>query len=113
MLINNPNLCDERLGTFISGYSTLLLTVVFILILREIIPLLRQTVPAYYSRLDKLKRNEEANRKRAITNEFNFSVKAFANTVITTLFTDIEDKEKIKVILNAYQTMNENTKINL
>ena len=120
LVVSAKELCEERLGTFINGYTTLLLTLVFILTLRELVPLLRHTLPAYYSHLDKLKkeqankeRNRQAGIKRAEAIKFHADLSTFAKTVIITLKSDVSDGDKMCLMLNAYESLDENTKIRL
>lgn len=120
LVVSAQEICQERLATFINGYTTLLLTLVFVLAMREFVPLLRHTIPAYYSRLDKLKkeqsnkeRYQRASEKRLATIKYHNDLEAFSKTVIINLNSDVSNADKLCLMLNAYQSLDENTKIRL
>jgi len=118
---SNPELCEESIATFVNGYTTLLITIsmtIFLVIFfREFVPMIRQVIPAYYSRLDKLKkekatkeRNQIAAAKRAETITFNSDIKTFSKTVITVLKSKSTDHNKISLLMDALQMLNSKTK---
>ena len=111
-----PELCEESIASLVNGYATLLITifttVLFVLTVREIIPLFRQTIPFYYARIDNWKKEQEkkeknrlASNKNAETRAFNNAITAFTKTVITVLRANGDDMEKVKVLLCAYKSM--------
>lgn len=119
-----PELCEESIATLINGYTVLLITILttlfLVLFVREIIPLVRQIIPAYYQRVDQLKkekatkeRNQLSAIKRAETVAFHSEIKAFAKTVITVLKTDGDAEDKVFLLMSAFQSLDSNTKSRL
>ena len=118
---SGPELCEESITTLVNGYTTLLitisLTICLVLFVREFIPMVRQTIPAYYSRLDKLKKekatkehNQLASVKRAETIAFHSEINAFSKTVITVLKSEGNDQDKILLLMSAFKSLGSNTK---
>lgn len=121
ILVNSaPDLCEGSIASLVNGYATLLIKVLLVLSVREIVPLVRHTIPAYYARIDNLKkeqekkeRNQQASAKNAETRGFNLAIASFSKTVITVLRSDGDDAEKVKLLLGAYKSLNPKHKMRL
>ena len=116
----SPELCEESISTLVNGYATLLIavlsTVLLVLVIREFIPLIRHIIPAYFARIDLLKReqatkerNQLASNKSAETRAFNIAITAFSKTVITVLKADGDDANKVKWLMSAFNSMHPKT----
>jgi hypothetical protein len=116
LILADPKICEERITTYIGGYTTLLLVAVSLAALRELVPLVRIVIPAYLARLDKQKLDKIKQQRYAraaevgkVTKENNAQLLSLAQSVVIAMSADVSSEAKVKFIAIALSNISADT----